>query len=80
MENLIMMTITYEGKNALYLNITNRCPCACVFCLRKNKTAREKILSSNKTALTLEKRCAKINMLYLQQVQKSFEDNYGNTF
>ena len=32
-----MMTITYEGKNSLYLNITNRCPCACVFCLRKNK-------------------------------------------
>ena len=32
-----MMTITYEGKNSLYLNITNRCPCACVFCLRQNK-------------------------------------------
>ncbi len=28
------MTIAYEvGKN-LYLNITNRCPCACTFCLR----------------------------------------------
>lgn len=28
------MTIGYEvGKN-LYLNITNRCPCACTFCLR----------------------------------------------
>lgn len=30
------MTITYVyGKN-LYLNLTNRCPNACVFCLRQN--------------------------------------------
>ena len=32
-----MMTITYEGNRSLYVNITNRCPCACVFCLRHNK-------------------------------------------
>ena len=31
------MTVTYEGRNAIYVNITNRCPCACVFCLRHNK-------------------------------------------
>ncbi|MBO5934281.1 MAG: TIGR04100 family radical SAM protein [Clostridia bacterium] len=31
------MTITYEGRNSIYVNITNRCPCACVFCLRHNK-------------------------------------------
>lgn len=30
------MTISYEvGKN-LYLNITNKCPCACTFCIRNN--------------------------------------------
>ena len=32
-----MMTITYEGGRAIYVNMTNRCPCACVFCLRQNK-------------------------------------------
>ena len=32
-----MMTVTYEGRNAIYVNITNRCPCACVFCLRHHK-------------------------------------------
>lgn len=32
-----MMTITYEGRNSLYINMTNRCPCACTFCLRHNK-------------------------------------------
>lgn len=32
-----MMTITYKGGNSIYVNMTNRCPCACVFCLRQNK-------------------------------------------
>ena len=31
------MTITYTGKNSIYINMTNRCPCDCVFCLRHNK-------------------------------------------
>ena len=30
------MTITYEYEGALYVNLTNRCDCACVFCLRHN--------------------------------------------
>ncbi len=32
------MTITYQVKSAIYVNLTNRCPCACTFCLR-NKAA-----------------------------------------
>lgn len=31
-----MMTITYEYEGALYVNLTNRCNCNCVFCLRHN--------------------------------------------
>lgn len=30
------MVITYPLKSGLYVNMTNRCPCACVFCLRQN--------------------------------------------
>lgn len=30
------MTITYQVKDSVYVNLTNRCPCACTFCLRKN--------------------------------------------
>lgn len=30
------VTIVYEVKNGLYVNLTNRCPCACVFCIRNN--------------------------------------------
>ncbi|MBQ8926763.1 MAG: radical SAM protein [Oscillospiraceae bacterium] len=28
------MTVTYEVGDNLYVNLTNRCPCACVFCIR----------------------------------------------
>ncbi len=31
-----MMTITYKVKNGIYVNMTNRCPCSCTFCLRHN--------------------------------------------
>ncbi len=30
------MVITYPIKSGLYVNLTNRCPCACTFCLRQN--------------------------------------------
>ncbi len=28
------MTIFYELYGALYVNVTNKCPCSCVFCIR----------------------------------------------
>jgi TatD family-associated radical SAM protein len=31
-----IQTVVYEYGNALYLNITNRCPCDCIFCLRRH--------------------------------------------
>lgn len=30
------MTIAYRIGDSLYINLTNRCPCACTFCLRAN--------------------------------------------
>ena len=30
------MVITYPLRSGLYVNLTNRCPCACEFCLRNN--------------------------------------------
>ena len=30
------MVIAYPVKSGLYVNLTNRCPCACEFCLRQN--------------------------------------------
>ena len=31
-----MMTITYPVNKGLYINMSNRCPCNCTFCLRHN--------------------------------------------
>lgn len=31
-----MMTITYPVGEGIYVNLTNRCPCACTFCLRQH--------------------------------------------
>ena len=31
------MVILYEVHNNLYVNLTNRCPCSCTFCLRQDR-------------------------------------------
>ena len=33
------MTILYEVHNGLYVNLTNRCSCACTFCVRQTDDA-----------------------------------------
>lgn len=35
------MTILYQVHNNLYVNLTNRCPCACTFCLRSTRDEME---------------------------------------
>ena len=30
------MTLTYEVDSGLYINVTNKCPCNCTFCIRNN--------------------------------------------
>ena len=32
-----MMTILYEVHSGIYVNMTNKCPCACTFCLRTTR-------------------------------------------
>lgn len=36
-----MMNVLYTIKNSIYVNITNRCPCNCSFCLRKDSNEVE---------------------------------------
>lgn len=45
------MTIIYPEYNGLYINLTNRCPCACTFCIRQ----REKAEFDNVDTLWLER-------------------------
>ena len=35
------MTIIYPEYNGLYINLTNRCPCACTFCIRQKTVDAE---------------------------------------
>lgn len=44
------MTILYKVHNNLYVNLTNRCPCACTFCLRQTKDS----MADNHATLWLE--------------------------
>jgi TatD family-associated radical SAM protein len=30
------MNVVYEVNDGLYVNLTNRCPCSCAFCIRNN--------------------------------------------
>ena len=66
------MTITYEYGENLYINVTNRCPNACDFCLRNNSTGslyadnlwyegaeptKEDILADLKKRVTPRRKC-----------------------
>ena len=73
-----MMTITYEGKNSLYINITNRCPCRCVFCLRHNKY---NVFNSNSLWLerepTVKEICDSIDKRNLEKYDEIVFCGYG---
>lgn len=45
------MTILYKVHNNLYVNLTNRCPCACTFCLRQSRDS----IAENQATLWLER-------------------------
>lgn len=35
------MTILYKVHNNLYVNLTNKCPCSCTFCLRQTRDSMD---------------------------------------
>ncbi|MDO4731143.1 MAG: TIGR04100 family radical SAM protein [Clostridia bacterium] len=72
------MTITYKVKNGLYLNITNRCPCDCIFCLRHNG---ESVYGSDPLWLerepTVEEICQSIDAKDLSEFSEIVFCGYG---
>ena len=46
------MTILYKVHNNLYVNLTNKCPCACTFCVRQS---RDTVSSIDQRSLWLER-------------------------
>lgn len=73
-----MMTITYKVKNGIYVNITNRCPCSCTFCLRHNG---EGVYGSDSLWLerepTVEEICADIDRWDLSKYDEIVFCGYG---
>lgn len=72
------MTITYKVKNGIYVNMTNRCPCACTFCLRHN---HDGVHGSDSLWLerepTLEEVCESIDGWDLSQYDEVVFCGYG---
>ncbi len=73
-----MMTITYPVKNGIYVNMTNRCPCACTFCLRQN---RDSVYGSEPLWLdrepTVEEVCESLDAWDLSQYSEVVFCGYG---
>mgnify|MGYP003301981467 CR=1 FL=1 len=73
-----MITITYEGRNTLYINMTNRCPCNCVFCLRNNK---DHVFNSSSLWLdrepTVDEVCESIDSRDLEKYDEIVFCGYG---
>ena len=73
-----MMTITYAGRNSIYVNMTNRCPCACVFCLRHNK---DHVFNANSLWLerepTVKEICDSIDSWDLEKYDEIVFCGYG---
>ncbi len=72
------MTITYPVKNGIYVNMTNRCPCACTFCLRKNG---DSIFGSDPLWLdrepTVQEICESIDTWDLKEYEEVVFCGYG---
>lgn len=73
-----MMTITYPVKRGIYVNMTNRCPCACTFCLRQNG---DSVYGSDPLWLdrepTVEEVCADLDRWDLSQYDEVVFCGYG---
>lgn len=73
-----MMTITYPARTGIYINMTNRCPCACTFCLRHNK---DHVFDSDSLWLdrepTIEEVCDSIDKWNLEKYDEIVFCGYG---
>ena len=73
-----MMTITYPVNKGLYINMTNRCPCNCTFCLRHNTDG---VYGSDSLWLdrepTVEEICDSVDTWDLTQFEEVVFCGYG---
>lgn len=65
------MEILYRVHNNLYVNLTNQCPCACVFCLRKTM---DHFGSSNRLWLEHEPTWEEIEEAFTKKQVEDYEE------
>ena len=63
--------ILYEVHNGIYVNLTNRCPCACVFCLR-NTT--DTVGRSDRLWLEKEPTVEEVKAEFLERDMSKYEE------
>ena len=66
-----MNNILYRVHNNLYVNLTNRCPCACTFCLRQSM---DRIGESDSLWLDREPEMADIEAAFQAWPPESYDD------
>ena len=64
------MTITYEFDTSLYVNLTNRCSNACIFCVRNN---RDEVNGRDELWLEREPSVEEIKEDFLKRDMKKYE-------
>lgn len=68
-----MADIIYTYKNEVYANITNKCDCACTFCIRSQKDAiGDATTLWHKVDPTYDEIIAALMLLFLQDMRNSF--------
>ena len=68
-----MADIIYTYKNEVYANITNKCDCACTFCIRSQKDAiGDATTLWHKVDPTYDEIIAAIDAFDLQDMRNSF--------
>lgn len=68
-----MADIIYTYKNEVYANITNKCDCACTFCIRSQKDAiGDATTLWHKVDPTYDEIIAAIDAFVLQDMRNSF--------
>ena len=73
-----MMTITYPVSKGIYVNITNRCPCDCIFCIRNHQ---DHVYKSDTLWLdrepTVQEICDSIDTWHLQEYEEVVFCGFG---
>ncbi len=72
------LNFTYLVRNSVYINLTNRCPCSCTFCLRNNA---DEVFGSGSLWLehepTVEEVCQSLDSWKLDQYDEVVFCGYG---